>query len=126
MGLSVLRRAGCLALFALASACAAPPPPPPPPASATSTIDGTYKGGASGSCGSSQATVILHDRRFTLTVADGLALQGTAESDGTLRAATSGDGGRDLNFTGRVAGAYLRGGSYNGRCAFAFALTRQS
>ncbi len=113
----------CLAL-ATVGGCATPPAPPPPPASATAAIDGTYKGLANGSCGASEAKVVVYDRHFTLSVADGLAFDGVAQPNGVLRAAKFGEDGRELNFAGHIDGADMRGGSYNGRCALAFMLNR--
>ena len=51
-------------------------------------------------------------------------LDGAAQPDGALRATALGEDGRELNFAGRIDGAGLRGGSYNGRCAYAFTLMR--
>ncbi len=107
-----------------ASGCAAPPPPPPPPVSPTASVDGTYNGLANGSCGSGNATVVVRDGRFTLSIGGGPLLDGAAQPDGILRGTSLGEDGRELNFTGHIDGPDLRGGSYNGRCAYAFTLMR--
>ena len=119
---SVILPVFCLVLAA--SGCAAPPPPPPRPLSPTAHFDGTYKGLANGSCGSGDATVVVHDGRFALSVGGGPMLDGAAQPNGALRATALGEDGRELNFTGHIEGADLRGGSYNGRCAYAFTLMR--
>jgi hypothetical protein len=117
-----------IALLALLGGCAqsrqAPSPPPPSP---TASIDGTYKGTANGSCGTDQlATATLRDGRFTLTVPPDLRLEGRASGNGVLNATQVDDAGREVNFTGQIDGKLLRGGSYNGKCAFAYAMTRAS
>jgi hypothetical protein len=111
-------------LAGAASGCAHPPPPAAPPTSPTARIDGTYKGLANGSCGSGGATVVVHDGRFTLSVGGDPMLDGAVQPDGALRAATLEEDGREVNFAGHIDGADLRGGSYNGRCAYAFTLAR--
>jgi hypothetical protein len=113
--------------LALLAGCAQPPAPSPSPPSSTASIDGAYGGTASGSCGTDQpATMTLRDGRFTLTVPPSLRLEGRVDRSGTLSATGATDDGREVNFTGQVDGRMLRGGSYNGKCAFAFALTRGS
>lgn len=115
-----------VAALAALAACAQPAPESPAPPKAA-TVDGVYEGTANGSCGASQpATMDLKDGRFTLTVAPDLRLRGHADQDGTLTATEPYGDGRDINFTGRIDGPKLRGGSYNGRCAFAFAMVRTS
>ncbi len=109
--------------LAILAGCAEPPPPPPPP---PSPLDGTYKGSASGSCGAAQTTATVRDGHFTLIIGDTPPLDGVAQTDGSLRANVLGPDGREINFTGHIDGPELRGGSYNGRCAFAFSMTRQS
>lgn len=124
---SSFRLSACAAAVALLAACAERPPAPPAAASKTAAIDGVYEGSASGSCGTGQAaTVNVKDGRFTLTVMPGLRLQGLADRDGTLSATQPNEDGRAINFTGRIDGPKLRGGSYNGRCAFAFTMQRTS
>jgi hypothetical protein len=117
-----------IALLALLAGCAQPRPAPSPPApSPTASIDGTYKGAANGSCGTDQpATATLRDGRFTLTVPPDLRLEGRASGNGVLNATQIDDAGREVNFSGQIDGKLLRGGSYNGKCAFAYAMTRDS
>ena len=117
-----------LAGLALLGGCAQPrPAPPPSPSSPTASIDGAYSGTANGSCGTDRpATMTLRDGRFTLTVAPDLRLEGRAERNGMLNATQVADDGREVNFTGQIDGRLLRGGSYNGKCAFAYAMTRSS
>ena len=124
---SYFGRSVCAAALAVLAGCAQRPPATLAPASTTAAIDGIYEGTASGSCGTGQAaTADVTDGRFTLTVMPGLRLQGRADQDGTLNAAQPYEDGRQINFTGRIDGQQLRGGSYNGRCAFAFEMTRRS
>lgn len=100
---------------------------PPPPVSRTAVIDGIYRGTANGSCGANQsARMEVRDGGFVLAVSSGLHVDGTAEPDGTLTAVERQPDGRDLNFTGRIDRLDMRGGSYNGRCAFAFTMRRGS
>ena len=115
-------------VVALLGGCAQPrPAPSAAPASPTAAIDGAYSGTANGSCGTDRpATMTLRDGRFTLTVPPDVRLQGRAERNGTLSATDVADDGRQVNFTGQIDGRLLRGGSYNGKCAFAYALTRSS
>ncbi len=120
---AIFARTACLVPL-LVAACAVRHPPPPAPASVTAPIDGAYKGLATGSCGASEARAVVRDGHLTLSVEAGPDLQGTAQPGGVLRAAASGDEGGDVTFAGRIDGTELRGGSYNGRCAFAFALNR--
>ncbi len=108
----------------LSLAWCAQPPAPTTPVSPVASIDGTYTGLATGSCGTDQAaSVTLHDRQFTLAVGRE-RLDGTAAADGELSATRPMEGGGELNFTGHVQGKLLHGGSYNGRCAYAFELIR--
>ena len=116
-----------LTLAAPLFACA-PQPTPQPTAkpSRTSSIDGTYTGVANGSCGrGEEAFLRLKDGRFTLSVPATLHLEGHAEPDGTLTAVHTGEDGREVNFNGHIADGLMRGGSYNGHCAFAFGMTRE-
>jgi hypothetical protein len=115
------------AALALLAGCAQPRPTSSPPPSPTAAIDGSYKGTANGSCGTDQpATMTLRDGHFTLAVPPDLRLQGRVDGNGMLSATQVGDDGREVNFTGQVDGRLLRGGSYNGKCAFAYAMTRAS
>ena len=128
MSRSALPCFAVVALLALLGGCAQPrPAPSPPPPSPTAAIDGTYKGTANGSCGNDRpATATLRDGRFALTVPPDLRLEGRASGNGMLSAAQVDDAGREVNFSGQIDGKLLRGGSYNGKCAFAFAMRRVS
>ena len=113
-----------LALLALWG-CAQRPSAPPAPASSTASIDGRYAGLANGSCGvNQQAEAEIRAGRFRLSVPPALALSGAAQPDGTLNAGQLDGSGRQVNFTGHVDGPEMRGGSYNGRCGYAFTLRR--
>ncbi len=125
---STIVRFACLTVAAPLFACAPrPATQPSAPPSRTSSIDGTYAGLANGSCGSGEEAFLrLRDGRFTLSVPASLHLEGRAEPDGTLTAVHTGDDGREINFNGHIADGVMRGGSYNGHCAFAFAMTRET
>ncbi len=118
-----IRMRALIALAALAG-CAEPPPPPPP--SPTATIDGRYTGSANGSCGSAPTAATVREGRLTLTIGNGSPIDGIAHRDGSLTATAIDRTGREMNFTGHIDDRDLRGGSYNGRCAFAFSMTREA
>jgi len=116
-----------LLILTCLAGCAGFGDPKPIQVSQTQSIDGEYTGIANGSCGANRpAQAELKDGHFTLTVPPELSLRGSASPDGSLSASEAGPGGREVNFTGRIQGTEFRGGSYNGRCGFAFALRRVS
>ncbi len=124
---AVRDRAAVFALLAGLVACAHPPPETAAPLSRTASVDGRYAGSATGSCGSSSsATMDVRDGRFTLDVDALLTLHGRAQRDGSLDATQPTQDGGEVNFTGRIEGHEVRGGSYNGRCAFTFSLLKLS
>jgi hypothetical protein len=95
--------------------------PIPPPAAALGV---TYQGVANGSCGANQpAHMSLTDGKFILS-AGGEELRGVAAADGALSGNGWSSEGRPVNFSGRIQGEEMRGGSYNGRCGFAFLLRK--
>ncbi len=115
------------AALALLAGCAQPRPAPAPPPSPTAAIDGAYNGTANGSCGTDRpATITLRNGHFTLAVPPDLRLQGRVDGNAVLNATQVADDGREVNFTGQIDGKLLRGGSYNGKCAFAYEMTRAS
>lgn len=122
-----IERAVHVALSLICLAGCAPHSDPTIQVSQTRSIDGEYTGIANGSCGTNRpAQAELKDGHFTLTVPSELSLSGPASPDGSLSASQTDPSGRQVNFTGRIQGRELRGGSYNGRCGFAFALRRVS
>lgn len=127
MPLSIERGVYVTLLLICLGGCANRADPPPVQVSQTQSIDGDYTGIANGSCGANRpARAQLKEGHFTLTVPPDLSLSGEVSPDGSLSASEPDQSGRPVNFSGRVQGTELRGGSYNGRCGFAFALKRIS
>ena len=120
-GAQVVRIVGTATL--LASCAPRPAPPLPSPAAA---YDGLYTGTANGSCGTGEAASLnVRNHRFTLSVESGLRLEGAVTEGGEIAATEPAEDGREVNFNGQIEGGFVRGGSYNGRCGYAYEMQRR-
>ena len=121
----VVRIVGAATVATALLASCAPRPAPPPPAPAA-TYDGFYIGTANGSCGTGEtASLDVRNQHFTLSVRSGLRLEGAVTQSGELAATEASEDGREVNFNGQIESGFVRGGSYDGHCGYAYEMQRR-